>query len=556
MFSYTKRPQQAQSDTATKTKMPGPSRWTPAADFQSRESALRPSLRTAMIHSIRTRLQVSDPGDELEQEADRVADRVMRIRGVAMSNGGPPPMHSENSTQETQCEEGLLQRREDTMEEGNEETIQRTCTSCPLSIADDESRTIQRQFDGAAGPERLAFDRTKASEMPKVATVLRSPGSPLEPAVRTFMEARLGYGLHNVRVHTDAVAADSARSLSATAYTIGSHVIFAARRYAPATRSGAWLLAHELAHVVQQSAASASAVPRPGSLRSVSRLDTSFTYVQRHKDDFVAYSGGQSGTLSVFAAGTPTYQAPAVSGNPGRGEWELSAGPIPTGKYTIHPRVTRSPISTLQKNGVCGADAIRSGYQEVTCDVPSPCSGRPAHYCNRPCPTAADPARMCFTPLDCWGPIRIKIEGGAQATAPGGKKVHRHGFFIHGGNPSDAVSAGCIKSLDNQVFSAIRSLSGVGGAVPLCVGSVCPSGVQQLLQLRAKVLSLGKQELIDLSSPELSEADVSLRFDETVQGVIARIESAEHVSLTSEVQGRIESILYAELQHRRSAARE
>jgi hypothetical protein len=66
------------------------------------------------------------------------------------------------------------------------------------------------------------------------------------------METRFGADFGDVRVHADASAERSARSVSAHAYTVGPHIAFAPGRYAPHTSAGRRLLAHELAHVVQQ----------------------------------------------------------------------------------------------------------------------------------------------------------------------------------------------------------------------------------------------------------------------------------------------------------------
>ena len=66
------------------------------------------------------------------------------------------------------------------------------------------------------------------------------------------MEARFGYNFSQVRVHTDARAAESARQLNAKAYTLRQHVAFAANEYQPGTLAGRQLLAHELAHTIQQ----------------------------------------------------------------------------------------------------------------------------------------------------------------------------------------------------------------------------------------------------------------------------------------------------------------
>ena len=87
---------------------------------------------------------------------------------------------------------------------------------------------------------------------PIVHEVLRSPGQPLDAATRAFMEPRFGHDFSRVRVHTDTKAAESARAVSALAYTVGRDVVFGAEQYAPGTSVGQRLMAHELTHVVQQ----------------------------------------------------------------------------------------------------------------------------------------------------------------------------------------------------------------------------------------------------------------------------------------------------------------
>ncbi len=87
---------------------------------------------------------------------------------------------------------------------------------------------------------------------PTVQRVLQTPGLPLEPAVRSTMEARFGRSFRDVRIHTDAQAAQSAREVHARAYTVGQHVVFDSGQYQPGTPEGKQLLAHELAHTVQQ----------------------------------------------------------------------------------------------------------------------------------------------------------------------------------------------------------------------------------------------------------------------------------------------------------------
>jgi hypothetical protein len=87
-----------------------------------------------------------------------------------------------------------------------------------------------------------------------VQDVVRSPGSPLEAATGRFMSDRMGYDFSAVRIHTDSRADSSARAMGAHAYTVGQNIAFAAGQYQPGTDSGRRLIAHELAHVVQQGA--------------------------------------------------------------------------------------------------------------------------------------------------------------------------------------------------------------------------------------------------------------------------------------------------------------
>lgn len=78
-------------------------------------------------------------------------------------------------------------------------------------------------------------------------------GSPLAPEVRADMEARFGgQDFGDVRVHTDSAAHDSAKSVNAQAYTVGSNIVFQRDMYDPSSASGQHMLAHELTHVVQQ----------------------------------------------------------------------------------------------------------------------------------------------------------------------------------------------------------------------------------------------------------------------------------------------------------------
>src|SRR5580704_14105069 len=106
---------------------------------------------------------------------------------------------------------------------------------------------LQRKSGGAAARSPMSSEAP-----PIVHDVLRSPGQALDPASRAFMEPRFGYDFSRVRVHADSRAAKSAEAVNAQAYTVGSNIVFAANQGGAGSFSHQRLLAHELAHVVQQ----------------------------------------------------------------------------------------------------------------------------------------------------------------------------------------------------------------------------------------------------------------------------------------------------------------
>jgi len=107
----------------------------------------------------------------------------------------------------------------------------------------------------------------QAAQPSPVHDVVSSGGAPLTPEVRTDMESRLGQDFGDVRVHTDDAAHESARSVNANAYTVGSHIVFQRDAYDPGSQSGATTLAHELTHVVQQRSGPVDGTPAGGGIR-------------------------------------------------------------------------------------------------------------------------------------------------------------------------------------------------------------------------------------------------------------------------------------------------
>jgi hypothetical protein len=125
--------------------------------------------------------------------------------------------------------------------------------STPSSSATSPFQALQLNAGNRAVNRLLAPSATSA--VPAVVEQLleRGNGQPLDSTTRKLMESRFGHDFGQVRVHTDAKADESARAVEAAAYTVGSDVVFASAQYQPETTAGRRLLAHEMAHVVQQS---------------------------------------------------------------------------------------------------------------------------------------------------------------------------------------------------------------------------------------------------------------------------------------------------------------
>jgi hypothetical protein len=137
-------------------------------------------------------------------------------------------------------------------------SLQRKCAQC-----DEKETHLQRQ----------AVNQTKVSDVPPIVhEVLNSPSQPLDAETRSFMEPRFGQDFSQVRVHTDAKAAESAQAVNANAYTIGQDIVFAAGKHAPESNIGKQLMAHELTHVVQQQGSS-SAIGRESTATAEQEAD-------------------------------------------------------------------------------------------------------------------------------------------------------------------------------------------------------------------------------------------------------------------------------------------
>ena len=164
-----------------------------------------------VVAGIQAKLKVGQPGDKYEQEADRIAEQVMRM---------PEPQVQRELEEEKKKEE--------------------------------EEKILQTKVVPDQTPEVTPVIESRIQ-------ALRDGGQPLPESVRAFFEPRFGFDFSQVRVHTGAQATNAARELNAQALTIGQDIYFGEGRYQPNTKQGQQLLAHELTHTIQQGSVSAGA---------------------------------------------------------------------------------------------------------------------------------------------------------------------------------------------------------------------------------------------------------------------------------------------------------
>jgi Domain of unknown function (DUF4157) len=182
--------------------------------------AMLRTLRRRSQSLIQPELLVNEPGDAYEREADKIAGQIAQMPNPEIAITPAPA------------------------------EVSRKCAAC----GSEEQQKLQEKPAGTAD--------VSARDAPDIVhQVLRSPGEPLDPKTRAFFEPRFGRDFSSVRLHSDALAAESAKHIHALAYTVGNDVVFGSGRYAPKTKAGLALLAHELTHVIQQRYSPAKATP-------------------------------------------------------------------------------------------------------------------------------------------------------------------------------------------------------------------------------------------------------------------------------------------------------
>jgi Domain of unknown function (DUF4157)/L,D-transpeptidase catalytic domain len=237
---------------------------------------------------VEAKLPVSLPSDPLEQEADRFAEQVMRVGAPVMFRDAAP----------------AVQRQA----EGDTEP------------AEDEAADVMPEelVTGMLFPK---CDAPTSLTVPE-SSIPRGGGQPLGSDIQRFMRERVGFDFASVRIHADGDAVASAEHIAARAYTHGSDIYFGRGQFQPGSHEGLKLLAHELAHVVQQGRGGAS-VQRQGQ-RGLPRHApaTTITRIAIHQ-----VAGGGGGEAIAYSGTTVVRRMPITSGRQGH--------PTPGGDYTL-----------------------------------------------------------------------------------------------------------------------------------------------------------------------------------------------------------------------------
>jgi Domain of unknown function (DUF4157) len=238
MASYAPRGRTSQAGPsplrAARATHRGPSAEQPGPGQQATAGPAHPAGNQALQrlllgdHGVQAKLTVSSPGDELEREADEVADRVMRSAEPG-TGAGPPVGTASGRDLQRKAEDGRAAAKDEKDEEEEKKTRDAAVQTKPLPGS-----------QPAAPPAGAGIQAA------------RGHGQPLPGGTRSFFEQRFGRDLSDVRVHSGADAASAADALRAQAFTRGRDVFFGAGRWQPGSPHGQRLLAHELTHTLQQ----------------------------------------------------------------------------------------------------------------------------------------------------------------------------------------------------------------------------------------------------------------------------------------------------------------
>lgn len=207
-------------------------------------------------------LSIGEPGDQYEEEADAVADHVVNGTAEAPSAMATPaasgnvqlmrsPAGEELQMQPAEEERVQMMPEEEIQAKGDEELQMQPEEE--LQAKEEEEVQMKASSAGAPAVQRSADGgKTASPQASSSIKATKGQGSRLPGPVNAEMSCKIGADFSDVKVHTDSRAAQLSADLGAQAFATGKDIYFAKGKFNPGSREGKHLLAHELAHVVQQ----------------------------------------------------------------------------------------------------------------------------------------------------------------------------------------------------------------------------------------------------------------------------------------------------------------
>ncbi|GEM_PF-4422501 len=180
----------------------------------AKDTSIQPTAPQSSEPAARKSASVSEPTDAFEVEADAVADKVVAVGRAEFTR------------------------------------FKREAAAGTLEVANVPAPVVGPAPDVEPAAE-VEDEETKKGAVADALDAVKAPGKPLDGGTKQRLEAAYGERLDDVRVHDDAKAADAAKSLEAAAFAVGEDIVFGEGRYAPGSEEGDHLIAHEVAHTVQ-----------------------------------------------------------------------------------------------------------------------------------------------------------------------------------------------------------------------------------------------------------------------------------------------------------------
>lgn len=304
--------------------------------------------------------------------------------------------------------------------------LQRKCACGGTGALSGECEECGKQSFTLQRSSRDVNDRGYNNGVPAIVQkVLQSPGQPLDAQTRTFMKPRLGHDFSRIQIHTDALAEESAESVNALAYTVGSHVVFGRGQYAPHTSRGLGLLTHELVHVLQQQgnsqanssapdlsigeSAEASEIAPParpklamghvddGAEREADRTAEFVMSEPATRETTPLVSLSSAGSEPLLQRETPRSTTPATGPGQAVQATNLRVGVIPVREFIQHvetverayPNKSPQEILTLIRSLYYGSPAGSPGFDRLIPDAPNTgavevCTDDEGNLCHEP----------------------------------------------------------------------------------------------------------------------------------------------------------------------------